>query len=171
MDALSFNLCFDTTSMAHRDAVRGERHPLLLGPIRLPHALVPQLLLQPAARMITVSSGLAFVPLAMTPTYSATKAAIRSWTRSLRTQMAGTRIRVHELAPPAVQTGLMPGRRASPHAMPFDAFLDEVMAILALDPIPDEILVQRAGFLRQAEAGGTCLEVFDMLNSRLRSSE
>jgi len=129
MDALSFNLCFDTTSMAHRDAVRGERHPLLLGPIRSTHALVPQLLLQPAARMITVSSGLAFVPLAMTPTYSATKAAIRSWTRSLRTQMAGTRIRVHELAPPAVQTGLMPGRRASPHAMPFDAFLDEVMRI------------------------------------------
>jgi uncharacterized oxidoreductase len=138
----------------------------LLGPIRLTHALMPQLLAQPSARIITVSSGLAFVPLALTPTYSATKAAIHSWTQSLRAQLAATRITVHEIAPPAVQTDLMPGQKDSPHAMPFDAFIDEVMALLAQDPVPDEILVERVGFLRNAEATGSYAEVFRMLNGR-----
>jgi uncharacterized oxidoreductase len=141
----------------------------LLGPIRLTHALMPQLLRQPSGRIITVSSGLAFVPLALTPTYSATKAAIHSWTQSLRAQLAATRISVHELAPPAVQTDLMPGQKDSPHAMPFDAFIDEVMSILARDPIPDEILVERVGFLRQAEADGSYAQVFEMLNGRYRA--
>jgi len=140
----------------------------LLGPIRLTHALMPQLLAQPSARIITVSSGLAFVPLAATPTYSATKAAIHSWTQSLRAQLAATRISVHELAPPAVQTDLMPGQKDSPHAMPFEAFIDEVMSILAQDPIPDEILVKRVGFLRDAEASGNYAQVFEMLNGRYR---
>jgi uncharacterized oxidoreductase len=138
----------------------------LLGPIRLTHAVMPLLLAQPAARIITVSSGLAFVPLAFTPTYSATKAAIHSWTQSLRAQLSATRVRVHELAPPAVQTDLMPGQKDSPHAMPFDVFIDEVMAILALDPVPDEILVERVGFLRKAEADGSYARVFQMLNGR-----
>jgi uncharacterized oxidoreductase len=141
----------------------------LLGPIRLTHALMPQLLAQPAAKIITVSSGLAFVPLAATPTYSATKAAIHSWTQSLRAQLLATKISVHELAPPAVQTDLMPGQRDSAHAMPFDAFIDEVMSILAQDPIPDEILVERVGFLRHAEAQGRQAEVFQMLNGNYRS--
>ncbi|MGL4234493.1 SDR family oxidoreductase [Tabrizicola sp.] len=140
----------------------------LLGPIRLTHALMPQLLAQPAAKIITVSSGLAFVPLAATPTYSATKAAIHSWTQSLRMQLMATRVTVHELAPPAVQTDLMPGQKDSPHAMPFDAFIDEVMSILAKDPIPDEVLVERVGFLRKAEADGSYAQVFEMLNGRYR---
>jgi uncharacterized oxidoreductase len=140
----------------------------LLGPIRLTHALMPQLLAQPAARIITVSSGLAFVPLAATPTYSATKAAIHSWTQSLRAQLSATKIGVHELAPPAVQTDLMPGQKDSPHAMPFDAFIDEVMSILAQDRVPDEILVERVGFLRKAEADGSYAQVFEMLNGRYR---
>ncbi len=141
----------------------------LLGPIRLTHALMPQLLGQPAARIITVSSGLAFVPLALTPTYSATKAAIHSWTQSLRAQLSATRISVHELAPPAVQTDLMPGQKDSPHAMPFGAFIDEAMQILSQDPVPDEILVERVGFLRRAEADGSYPHVFGMLNSRYRA--
>lgn len=141
----------------------------LLGPIRLTHALMPLLLAQPGARIVTVSSGLAFVPLAATPTYSATKAAIHSWTQSLRFQLQETNIRVHELAPPAVQTDLMPGHRTSPHAMPFDAFLDEVMAIFAQDPVPDEILVDRVRFLRQAEAEGRHAQTFETLNRNYRS--
>jgi uncharacterized oxidoreductase len=143
----------------------------LLGPIRLTHALMPQLLGQPSAKIITVSSGLAFVPLAATPTYSATKSAIHSWTQSLRAQLSATPISVHELAPPAVQTDLMPGQKDSPHAMPLGAFIDEVMSILARDPIPDEILVERVGFLRRAEAEGTYAQVFDMLNGRYRSPD
>jgi uncharacterized oxidoreductase len=141
----------------------------LLGPIRLTHALMPGLLAQPQAAIITVSSGLAFVPLAATPTYSGSKAAIHSWTQSLRHQLSGTNVRVHELAPPAVQTDLMPGQKDSPHAMPFDAFIDEVMAILGQDPIPDEILVQRVLGFRQAEAEGRQAETFAMLNRNYRA--
>lgn len=140
----------------------------LLGPIRLTHALMPQLLAQASARIMTVTSGLAFVPLAVTPTYSATKAAIHSWTQSLRFQLAATNIRVHELAPPGVQTDLMPGHRTSPHAMPFDAFIDEVMTILAQDPTPEEILVDRVKGFRNAEGEGRHAQTFEMLNRNYR---
>ncbi len=140
----------------------------LLGPIRLIHALMPQLIARPSARIITVSSGLAFVPLAATPTYSATKAAIHSWTQSLRFQLEDTTVRVHELAPPAVQTDLMPGQRTSPHAMPLDAFIDEVVSILAQDPVPDEILVERVQGFRQAEAQGRHAQAFETMNRSYR---
>lgn len=141
----------------------------LLGPIRLTHALMPQLLAQPKAAIITVSSGLAFVPLAVTPTYSATKAAVHSWTQSLRFQLSATNIRVHELAPPGVQTDLMPGHRTSPHAMPFDAFIDEVMAILSQNPVPDEILVERVKHFRNAEVEGRHAQTFQALNGTYRA--
>jgi uncharacterized oxidoreductase len=69
----------------------------LLGPIRLTAALVPLLQKQPAATIMNVSSGLAFVPLAPTPTYCATKAAIHSYTQALRYQLKGSPIDVVEL--------------------------------------------------------------------------
>jgi uncharacterized oxidoreductase len=90
----------------------------LLGPIRLTAALLPHLRTRAAATVMTVSSGLAFIPLAATPTYSATKAAIHSWSESLRHQLAGTSIEVLELAPPAVATDLMPGHAENPNSMP-----------------------------------------------------
>lgn len=141
----------------------------LLGPIRLTHALMPLLLAQPRAAVVTVSSGLAFLPLAATPSYSATKAAIHSWTQSLRYQLKDTAVSVHELAPPAVQTDLMPGQATSPHAMPLADFIDEVMSMLNADPIPAEILVQRVGFLRRAEAEGRYDQTFTTLNDTYRS--
>lgn len=141
----------------------------LLGPIRLTHALMPRLLTRPKAAIVTVSSGLAFVPLAVTPTYSATKAAIHSWSQALRWQLKDTAITVHELAPPAVQTDLMPGQATSAHAMPLAEFIDEVLGMLNADPIPDEILVQRVGFLRHAEAEGRHGQTFQTLNANYRS--
>ena len=91
----------------------------LLGPIRLTAALLPLLLSQPHSTLMTVSSGLAFVPLAMTPTYCATKAAIHSYTQSLRYQLKDTNVQVIELIPPYVQTDLMgeaSGKRPERHA-------------------------------------------------------
>jgi uncharacterized oxidoreductase len=66
----------------------------LLGPIRLTAALLPHLRRRPAATVMNVTSGLAFVPLTRAPTYSATKAAMHSWTQSLRAQLAGTAVAV-----------------------------------------------------------------------------
>ena len=79
----------------------------LLGPIRLTAALIPHFLQQPAATILNVSSGLAFVPLALTPTYCATKAAIHAYTQSLRYQLKDTAIKVIEIIPPWVATELM----------------------------------------------------------------
>lgn len=127
----------------------------LLGPIRLNTALLPLLLKQAQATVMTVSSGLAFLPMATTPTYSATKAAIHSYTQSLRYQLQDTKIQVLELAPPYVQTGLMGTQQASdPHAMPLKDFIAEVMGILTNTPDATEILVERVKPLRLAEASG-----------------
>jgi len=125
----------------------------LLGPIRLTAALLPILSKQPRATIMTVSSGLAFVPLAMTPTYCATKAAIHSYTQSLRYQLKSTRVEVIELIPPYVQTTLMDEHQASdPNAMPLEEFITEVMEILQTDA--KEICVQKVRPLRHAAEGG-----------------
>ena len=127
----------------------------LLGPIRLTAALLPHLQKQLEATIVNVSSGLAFVPLAMTPTYCATKAAIHSYTESLRYQLKDTKIEVKELIPPYVATTLMGERQASdPNAMPLDAFIEEVMAIFKTQPTATEIAVERVRPLRSASEGG-----------------
>ncbi|AEG49297.1 short-chain dehydrogenase/reductase SDR [Sphingobium chlorophenolicum L-1] len=137
----------------------------LLGPIRLTHALLPHLLAQPAATLMTVTSGLAFVPLAATPTYSATKAALHSWSQSMRHQLKDTGIEVIELAPPGVQTDLMPGHAENPEMMPLDDFIAEVMGLLGQEPALEEICVERVKFLREAERRGEFDQVFGVLNA------
>ncbi|WP_405779825.1 SDR family oxidoreductase [Streptomyces sp. NBC_00859] len=136
----------------------------LLGPIRLVAALTEHLATRPHATIMTVSSGLAFVPLPMTPTYCATKAAIHSFTQSLRVQLDGTGVEVLELAPPAVRTALM-GQEEAENAMPLEAFLDEVMDIIGSDEQPAEILVKAVEPLRFAEARGQHADVLRMLSS------
>lgn len=140
----------------------------LLGPIRLNDALLPHLLKQPAATVMTVSSGLAFLPLAMTPTYSATKAAIHSYTQSLRYQLRDTAVEVLELAPPYVQTELMGEHQATdPHAMPLADFISEVMQIIKDGPQQGEICVERVKPLRNAEANGGYAEFFASFNAAM----
>jgi uncharacterized oxidoreductase len=140
----------------------------LLGPIRLNEALLPQLLAQPSATVITVSSGLAFLPLAATPTYSATKAAIHAYTMALRYQLKSTSVEVLELAPPYVQTGLMGEQQTSdPRAMPLADFISEVMALIAQGPADGEILVERVKPLRNAEASGNYHGFFASFNEAM----
>lgn len=122
----------------------------VLGPIRLTDALVAHLAGQPDAVIVNVTSGLAFVPLIAAPTYSASKAAMHSWTVSLREALRD-RIEVIELAPPAVQTDLTPGQATREGYMPLDDFIAEVMTLFAKVPTPAEILVEKVGFLRFAE--------------------
>ncbi|MET7568818.1 SDR family NAD(P)-dependent oxidoreductase [Streptomyces sp. NPDC005492] len=137
----------------------------LLGPIRLVAALTEHLATRPRATIMTVSSGLAFVPLPIAPTYNATKAAIHSFTESLRVQLADTRIDVLELVPPAVRTALM-GQEDSATAMPLDAFLDEVMTILGRGGQPNEILVKAVEPVRFAEARGEYADLLRILSNR-----
>ena len=113
----------------------------LLGPIRLIAAFLPTLVCQDNATVITVSSGLAYVPLPLTPTYNATNAAIHSFTESLRSQLDQTSVQVIELVPPAVQTTLM-NQEDSPDAMPLDAYLDETLELLQAEPNARQILVE-----------------------------
>jgi uncharacterized oxidoreductase len=135
----------------------------LLGPIRLTAALLPHLQKQSRAAIVNVSSGLAFLPLALTPTYCATKAAIHSYTESLRYQLRATPIEVIELIPPYVATHLMNGAD-DPHAMPLDQFIAEVMEILKTQPTPAEICVEAVKGLRFSAASGKYGVIFPGLN-------
>lgn len=135
----------------------------LLGPIRMVNAFLPHLSAKDDAVIINVSSGLAFVPLPITPTYNATKAAVHSFSESLRVQLAGTSVKVIELVPPAVRTALM-GQQESARAMPLEDFLSEVMTLLRTQPDAREILVENVKFLRHAQANGTYDNVLAMLS-------
>ena len=140
----------------------------LLGPIRLTAALLPQLKKQPAATIMTVSSGLAYLPMALTPTYCATKAAIHSYSMTLRYQLRGTKVDVLELVPPYVQTELMGSRQANdPRAMPLKDYIAETMKILKEQPQAKEILVQRVLPLRFAEKNGDVYEAFQGFNEAM----
>jgi uncharacterized oxidoreductase len=143
----------------------------LLGPMRLTAALLPQLKKQPAATIMTVSSGLAYLPMAMTPTYCATKAAIHSYSLTLRFQLRGTKIEVLELVPPYVQTELMGDAQArDPRAMPLKDYIAETMKILKERPEATEILVERVLPLRYAEKNGDFEKAFLGFNQAVVSA-
>jgi uncharacterized oxidoreductase len=138
----------------------------LLGPIRLTAALLPTLRKQPRATIMTVSSGLAFMPLAMTPTYCATKAAIHSYTQSLRWQLKSTPVEVIEIIPPYVQTDLMNGAE-DPRAMPLREYIAETMSLLTQQPTPEEICVERVKGLRFAAESGKYDATFNGMNAAM----
>jgi len=137
----------------------------LLGPIRLTAALLPHLKKQTHAAIINVSSGLAFVPLPVTPTYSATKAALHSYTVSLRVQLAKTPVEVIEIIPPAVATDLTPGRTPNERMMSLPDYIEQTMQILKTQPTPSEICVEHVMFLRLAEANGNFAKALQMLSA------
>ena len=112
----------------------------LLGPIRLTSALIEQLK-RTQGTVIYNTSILAFVPLAFTAVYSATKAALHSYVLSQRLLLKSSGVRVLEMAPPWVRTELMNSQEAE-QAMPLDAFITETMRVLETDS--DEVLVEIA---------------------------
>ncbi|KQQ64769.1 SDR family oxidoreductase [Microbacterium sp. Leaf320] len=138
----------------------------LLGPIRLIAAFIEHLRTVPDATIMTVSSGLAFAPLRVTPTYNATKAAIHMLSESLRLQLDGSTVKVLELEPPAVRTSLMPGQESSAFAMPLEDFVDEVVGLIETQPDATEIQVENVKFLRYGEARGDYAQVVETLNRR-----
>jgi uncharacterized oxidoreductase len=77
------------------------------GTIWMNNAFLPLLKSKENSATVTVSSGLAFVPLPISPVYCSSKAALHSYTLSLREQLRNTNIKVFELAPPATETELL----------------------------------------------------------------
>jgi uncharacterized oxidoreductase len=136
------------------------------GVVEVTAAILPILLRQPAATLVTTTSGLAFVPRANYATYCASKAFLHSWLQSLRHQLRATGIEVLELAPPYVQTELAgPDQATDPAAMPLADYVTEVLHLLDRPSPPDgELLVKRVKPLRQAERQGTHAELFAKMN-------
>jgi uncharacterized oxidoreductase len=139
----------------------------LLGPIRVASAFLPQLCGKPGATLVNVSSGLAFVPMARFAVYCATKAALHSWTLSLRHQLRGTGVQVIEIIPPWVDTEL--GGAVKPQTwagdrrpMPLDTFISEAMR--ELEAGGDELAIGDAKNLAAAAGAGTARHVFANMN-------
>jgi uncharacterized oxidoreductase len=124
-------------------AILAEVQTNLLGLIRVTIEFLPQLKKQPDAFLLNVSSGLAFIPMSVVPVYCATKAAVHSFTLTLRQQLKGSHIKVIELIPPYVATELGgPSKPAAPGAlrqMPLETFVAETMKELAGDA--DELAI------------------------------
>jgi uncharacterized oxidoreductase len=97
----------DMNQQRDLNAVTREIEINLSGPVRMVQQFLPHLKTQPNALLVNVSSGLAFVPLPISPVYSATKAALHSFCMTLRIQLKGSSVTVVELAPPGTNTPLM----------------------------------------------------------------
>jgi uncharacterized oxidoreductase len=107
---------------------------LLSGPVHLNHLLIPVLLQHDGpSRIVNVTSGGAYIPQVFAPMYSACKAALHSYTMTLRYALANTSCRVVELIPPAVLTNL--AGNSQPHGADLDAFCDNVFQSLLIDDL------------------------------------
>jgi uncharacterized oxidoreductase len=142
----------------------------LLGPIRLTAALLHLLLGKPHAAILNVTSGLAFMPSALTPTYCASKAALHSYTQSLRYQLRETHVQVIEIIPPMVQTALQGDRGFDPRGMPLDEYISETMALLQSQPEAEEIIVDRVKGFRFAERDGRYEDIYPAFNQNMTAA-
>ena len=126
----------------------------LLGTIRVIDAFVPHLTARGSGTIVTVSSGIGFLPFPLMPTYAASKAGVHAYSEALRAQLDGTGVEVAELVPPAV--AITPeAAKINPRALDLAQFATEVMDLLQANPTPHEILVKGVLMHRWAERDGT----------------
>jgi uncharacterized oxidoreductase len=131
-------------------------------PIHLSTLFIPHLMGKKEAFIINITSGLAFTPAAWVPVYSATKAALHSFTMTLRHQLSKTNVKVVEVAPPAVQTDLG-GAGLHTFGVPLDEFADA--AIQKLEKGEQEFGYETSEKARTASRAEID-EIFAKLNSR-----
>jgi uncharacterized oxidoreductase len=144
----------DLRDPAHFGAAQQTIDTNLLGTIRVIDAFTPHLIGRGAGTIVTVTSGIGFLPFPPMPTYAASKAGVHAYSEALRAQLDGTGVEVAELVPPAV--ALTPEHaRLNPRALDLAEFATEVMDLLQADPTPREILVKGVLMHRWAERDGT----------------
>jgi short-subunit dehydrogenase involved in D-alanine esterification of teichoic acids len=148
----------DLREPAHIAAAEATIATNLLGTIRVIDAFTQHLIARGSGTFVTVTSGIAFLPFPLMPTYGASKAGVHAYSEALRAQLLGTGVEVVELVPPAVATR-PEHKQMNPNALDLDAFLDEVMTLLAENPTPNEILVKGVHMHRWAEREGTYAEL------------
>lgn len=143
------------------EALRSELAINLDAPIHLANLFAAHFLARPAAAIVNVTSGLSFSPLANVPVYSATKAALHSFTLSLRHQFAGTPVEVVEIIPPAVDTDLG-GPGLHKFGAPLRDFTDGIWKQL-------EEGKREAAYGFAAEAAGAGREKLDAIFARMNA--
>ena len=154
-------LLTDLTKPVNLDRIRAEIEINLIAPIHLASLFAEHLATKKDGAILNISSGLAFAPLAFMPVYCATKAAIHSFTLSLRHQMRNTPVKVFEIIPPSVDTELGHDRREdkseSHGGMPVSEFLAEAMEAIKNDTL--EAAIGQAKGLRAKRE-----ELFSVMN-------
>jgi uncharacterized oxidoreductase len=145
------------------DVVSGVITTNLTGPIVLTSLLIPALKSRPGAAIVNITSALAFVPMAVAPTYSATKAGLHAYSESVRFLLRDSGIQVIEVAPPRVETEMDgPG---DAHTMAVADFITEMLRLMTANPEAGEVIVSAARGLREAERNGVYAEQFAAVNS------
>jgi uncharacterized oxidoreductase len=151
----------DAAGMIDEDVLISTVTTNLLGPIRLTSAFIEHLKSKEEAVVINTTSILGFVPLATTAVYSATKAALHTYTLSQRYMLKDTSVKVIEIVPPWVQSN-----NDEPRAMPLTSFIDATIKILGTDT--DEVLVEEAKMFRN-NPGRNEGDFVTQLNDRMNS--
>ncbi|MCX7522940.1 SDR family NAD(P)-dependent oxidoreductase [Microbacterium sp. STN6] len=137
----------------------------LLGTIRVIDAFTPHLIGRGSGDIVTVTSGIGFLPFPLMPTYGASKAGVHAYTESLRAHLDATGVHITELIPPAVANAGQ--EKLNPAALPLGDFLDEVITLVTESPTPNEIVVTAAERLRWAERDGTYAELMEQRSQSL----
>ncbi|WP_348786488.1 SDR family NAD(P)-dependent oxidoreductase [Leifsonia sp. NPDC080035] len=143
----------DLRDPAHFPAAELTVETNLLGTIRVIDAFTPHLIGRGGGTIVTVTSGIAYLPFPPMASYAASKAGVHAYSEALRVQLAGSGVDVVELVPPAVATAGQ--EKVNPHALDLDDFATEVMDLLEQEPTPNQILVQGVQMHRWAERNGS----------------
>lgn len=146
--AVQNNYDFADTNVS-AELITSELATNLSGPLTLIKLLLPQLLARPEAAIVNITSGLAYVPKQSAAVYCGSKAGLHLATRALRWQLEDTPVRVFEVIPPLVDTGMTAGRgsgKITPQAL-VDEFWPAFARDQAVIPIGRSrllLLLQRA---------------------------